>query len=283
MTLSIMAYIGSKRLAVPQLLPILRKFHANFPHAEYRELFVGGGSVALAFLRPGMRAWLNDSHTGVACLWTAVHRWPEQLAAMIPEVRSNKRLYQQFCQELQEEVRPECNSEKRIREHAFKKLAVHCWSRDGLGEIARFGNRRGVERWTYAHRSKCIFRAHKILSQVRLRITALDYSHLLRESTDGIIYADPPYFGIDNLYSKKFAPEDHERLARDLDLTANPWLLSYNARQEVKSLYKWAHIEEITVFYQQYRRLKTEFRIMNPTYSRLFQNGSTLPISAVRL
>src|ERR1035437_9792748 len=63
---------------------------------EYREPFFGGGSIGIEFLtkchdslfNKVRSVWINDFDVGVACLWTAVIRYPlelkEKIKAFVP-------------------------------------------------------------------------------------------------------------------------------------------------------------------------------------------------------
>ena len=66
-----------------------------------------------------------------------------------------------------------------------------------------------------------------------------------------LMYLDPPYFHADQkrAYTKPFELNDHVRLANDLKNTPFLFCLSYDDCKEIRDLYEWAHIYDVSWLY----------------------------------
>lgn len=89
-------YPGGKAKVLDCLLPL---FPADV--AEFREPFVGGGSVFLSFvaMRPGLRQyWVNDLNPDVASFWQVLKEMPDRLMDLVRQFRADfpdgRKLYQ---------------------------------------------------------------------------------------------------------------------------------------------------------------------------------------------
>lgn len=83
-------------------------------------------------------------------------------------------------------------------------------------------------------------------------IECLDYGDFIRryDGPDTLFYLDPPYWGCEGDYGKAlFAREDFQRLADQLAAIQGRFLLSINDVPEVRSMFAWARIEEVTTTY----------------------------------
>ena len=66
------------------------------------------------------------------------------------------------------------------------------------------------------------------------------------DSSGSFFYCDPPYYGTEGHYTSNFTRESHAKLAELLRGIKGDFLLSYNDCDEIRELYKWANIEEIS-------------------------------------
>jgi len=83
---------------------------------------------------------------------------------------------------------------------------------------------------------------------------SMDFSEILRMPATGkhvLLYLDPPYYHADQkrAYTKPFEIEDHIRLARELKQTKFEFCLSYDDCPEVRELYHWANINDVSWLY----------------------------------
>jgi DNA adenine methylase len=65
------------------------------------------------------------------------------------------------------------------------------------------------------------------------------------------MYLDPPYYHADQkrAYTKSFNEKDHVRLAKALQKTPYLFCLSYDNCDEIRNLYSWANIHELSWLY----------------------------------
>jgi DNA adenine methylase len=113
-----------------------------------------------------------------------------------------------------------------------------------------------------------IEQAHERLKQVY--VFNEDFERLIRrlDRPATFFYCDPPYWGAEGCYEHRFSAADHERLARTLKGIAGKFLLSYNDHDQIRNLYDWAIIEEVSTRYSlardaNERRSITELLIRN--------------------
>ena len=83
-------------------------------------------------------------------------------------------------------------------------------------------------------------------------IECLDFGEFIRRyDTPGtLFYLDPPYWGTENYYGKGlFGREDFQRLADQLAQIRGRFLMSINDVPEVRAMFAWAQIEEVSTTY----------------------------------
>ena len=232
-------YPGGKSRActkLDQFLPDLREYD------EYREPFLGGGSVALHITKkyPHLKVWVNDLYEPLVNFWQVLQKDGVtmrnkllELKTRCPDPASARVLFQESKQYLDND-----NTNSLWRAVSF--YIVNKCSFSGLTESSSFSKQasdnnfsfRGIEK--LPEYSKLIAKWH---------ITNLTYEELFDESSErhAFVYLDPPYDIKDNLYGKKGAMHkrfDHDTFATDCDLCSMDCLISYNANQLVKDRFK---------------------------------------------
>ena len=228
---------------------------------EYREPFVGGGSVALHFMKthPEIhKVWLNDRDAGVASTWKATRDAPAQLRDLVVKFEPTVAAFTEYKQRLTGtfSVPDELVA---VAQVGFEKIALQRISYSSLGTMAG-GPRGGYQqnmtaridaRWRPKKIDQHIGEIHELITSRKTRITNLDFDDVIRDaSRPAILYCDPPYWHQGNaLYQQGFSYDDHQRLARALRESPHQWVLSYDDCQEVRDLYAWAHITTVSVRY----------------------------------
>ena len=232
-------YPGGKSRActkLDQFLPDLREYD------EYREPFLGGGSVALHITKkyPHLKVWVNDLYEPLVNFWQVLQKDGVtmknkllELKTRCPDPASARVLFQESKHYLDND-----NTDSLWRAVSF--YIVNKCSFSGLTESSSFSKQasdnnfsfRGIEK--LPEYSKLIAKWH---------ITNLTYEELFDESSErhAFVYLDPPYDIKDNLYGKKGAMHkrfDHDTFATDCDLCSMDCLISYNADQLVKDRFK---------------------------------------------
>lgn len=238
---------------------------------EFREPFFGGGSIGIEFLQKCStnifkdikRGWINDFDIGIACLWTALIRHPQELKERIKQFVPSIDFFYEFKHFLSNNVDQRRNaiiSPSEIVDVGFKKIAIHQISYSGLGTMSGgpLGGQKQESdykvdcRWSPDYLSKKVDKIHNLFKKYEIKddkCSAYDFEILLEESDNSVIFLDPPYFQKGNsLYQHSFSEKDHIRLSNILK-NKNKWLLSYDDCSEIRALYEWAKIEEVDINY----------------------------------
>ncbi len=198
---------------------------------------MGGGGVFLNFahrLVPGQRVWLNDKDSAIACLWTAVTKWPEELLkqASLAWLPSMTRL-KELNEETEEPVDPESSDDKVLRQ-ALAKLIVQHFNPNG-------GTNPGLKTKGSSFSGMCnrVRNTHLMLRRRAVRVTAVDCEEVVHTKGRAITYCDPPYFEKGpQCYRIFFPPEKHTSFASALMGCQSPWVLSYDDCPFIRGLYE---------------------------------------------
>lgn len=230
---------------------------------EYREPFFGGGSIGLKFItdvEQWKKIWINDKDAGVASIWTALIRYPDDLKQMVRDFTPSVEAFDNYKKQLTT-IESIPKEKKGIVELGFKKIAIHQISYSGLGTKSGgpLGGRDQKSeykidcRWSPDYICRKIDKIHNRLSSLEIRnqcCTGLDFMDLITDEQHAILYLDPPYYVKGNdLYQCGFTTEDHERLSESLKQIQHPWVLSYDDCEDIRQLYKWACMESMKVNY----------------------------------
>ncbi len=232
-------YPGGKSRActkLDQFLPDLREYD------EYREPFLGGGSVALHITKkyPHLKVWVNDLYEPLVNFWQILQKDGVtmknkllELKTRCPDPASARVLFQESKHYLDTD-----NTDPLWRAVSF--YIVNKCSFSGLTESSSFSKQASDNNFSFRGIEKLPFYS-TIIS--KWHITNLTYEELFDESSErrAFIYLDPPYDIKDNLYGKKGDMHkrfDHDAFATDCDICSMDCLISYNANQLVKDRFK---------------------------------------------
>tara|TARA_Y100001938_G_C8031242_1_gene400759 strand:+ start:222 stop:1100 length:879 start_codon:yes stop_codon:yes gene_type:complete len=232
-------YPGGKSRActkLDQFLPDLREYD------EYREPFLGGGSVALHITKkyPHLKVWVNDLYEPLVNFWKVLQKDGVtmknkllELKTRCPDPASARVLFQESKHYLDTD-----NTDPLWRAVSF--YIVNKCSFSGLTESSSFSKQASDNNFSFRGIEKLPFYS-TIIS--KWHITNLTYEELFDESSErrAFIYLDPPYDIKDNLYGKKGDMHkrfDHDAFATDCDICSMDCLISYNANQLVKDRFK---------------------------------------------
>jgi DNA adenine methylase len=234
-------------------------FPEDMGSLEYREPFLGGGSVFLSLLEHNnlKSIWINDVDYSLSCLWTQIIQDPKDLVDLIEKFTPSLESYYDFQASLSD---PRALTPLQA---GFRKLAVHQMSYSGLGERAGGpigGTTQSSKyaigcRWSPDRLTKTINKISKLLSGARVRenrCTSYDFEQLISDNTTkAFLYLDPPYYDKGSaLYRHSFSEQDHVRMAEKLRTTSNKWILSYDAVNPIEILYgEWANVNKFSAQY----------------------------------
>ena len=236
-------YPGGKSRAVTkmgQYLPDLREYK------EFREPFLGGGSVALHISKmyPQLSIWVNDLYEPLVNFWQTIQDDGENLQYMIWSLK-NKYPDRDTARELFLESKEKINNkELSSRDRAAYFYIVNKCSFSGLTESSSFSAQASESNFSYRGIEK-IAGYQEIIEN--WKITNVSYEDLLTDWDGAFIYLDPPYDIKDNLYGKKgdmHKKFDHDKFAEDCDRHTAHMMVSYNSSQLVKDRFKeWTATE----------------------------------------
>ena len=229
-------YPGGKSRAITkiaQFLPDMGKYK------EYREPFLGGGSVALYMTKtfPHLEIWVNDLYEPLVNFWQQLQDDGDEIAKDLRALKERhdstdraRYLFLECKENLDKEATP--------RDRAVYFYVINKCSFSGLTESSSFS--------AQASQSNFSIRGiDKLPSYQELiedwTITNLTYERMLSDEKDSFIYLDPPYEIGTNLYGKKGEMHkyfDHDAFSKECDGFTSHQMISYNASQLVKSRFK---------------------------------------------
>lgn len=242
-------YPGGKSRALTkifQFAPDLTKIK------QYREPFLGGGSVALEMSKryPLMDIWVNDLYEPLYNFWCVLQHDVDELYETLYDLKSvycNQDAARCLFDAMKEAIN---NKDISDVERAVAFYVVNKCSFSGLTESSSFSAQASDSNFSINGINKLIDYSHMIESWT---ITNLSYEELLTDDKDIFLYLDPPYDIKDNLYGgkggiihKRF---DHDDFAKQCDHHTSPMLISYNSDQIVKDRFKEWSVSEFAHTY----------------------------------
>ncbi len=239
-------YPGGKSRAISQILPQLPP-----EIAEYREPFIGGGSVFLAIqhlLGDSVdRYWINDLNPDLYCFWKGAR---DSIDSLVEAVQTSKHKYPNGRELFKDLTQPDLNLSEFDRAVRFFILNRITFS--GTVDSGGYSQQAFERRFT----ESSIERLRQLSPSLALaNITNQDYESLLVQPGENVfIFLDPPYFSAtkSKLYGVKGSLHtsfDHERFAATMQNCPHKWLITYDNSPEIKQLFSFAKITEWTLQY----------------------------------
>ena len=241
-------YPGGKSRAVTKMdtyFPDLREYD------EFREPFLGGGSVAIHITKkyPDLNIWVNDLYEPLINFWQVLQTFPDDLRDTLSREKSNHN-NPEAAKELFLAAKDMINdfTETSV-DRAIAFYIVNKCSFSGLTESSSFSPQasnsnfslRGIEKLT---------EYSKLIS--KWRITNYSYDYMMDGNRNVFMYLDPPYDIKDNLYGNKGSMHkgfDHDKFVIDCDNNNMDQLVSYNSDQLVKDRFKNWNVAEFDLTY----------------------------------
>ena len=239
-------YPGGKSRACTKMdphFPDLRKY------TEFREPFLGGGSVAIHVSKkyPHLKITVNDLYEPLINFWIQLQTFGDELTDKLIDYKTN---HPDPPKELRKEEGTEfpskelfLNSKEAINnksldgiERAAAFYIVNKCSFSGLTESSSFSKQASVSNFSMRGIEK--LRGYsEIISH--WHINQYSYEYCFRENIhdDLFMYLDPPYDIKDNLYGKSGSMHkgfDHDEFANNCSQSNIDMLISYNSDQLVK-------------------------------------------------
>ena len=241
-------YPGGKSRACVKMdmyIPDLRDYK------EYREPFLGGGSVAIHITKkyPHLDVWVNDLYEPLVNFWKtlqddgdALYEQLQELKSKHPDPESAKDLFLKSKDTINE-------SDQSNLSRACSFYIINKCSFSGLTESSSFSKQASDSNFSMRG-------IHKLPGYTKLienwKITNGRYQQLLTDDKTTFTYLDPPYEIGSNLYGKKGNMHkgfDHDGFATICDRFIGPQLISYNSSQLIKDRFKEYQTGEFDLTY----------------------------------
>ncbi len=243
-------YPGGKSRAVTkmdQYFPDLRNY------VEFREPFLGGGSVALHISKkyPHLKITVNDLYEPLVNFWSNLQMFGVEMKDQLLDYKlthndpdSARELFNNS-----KDILGKTNNSSLDRAVAF--YIVNKCSFSGLTESSSFSSQASRSNFSVRGIEK-LPGYSEIISN--WNINGYSYEYLMETNMhDGIfMYLDPPYDIKDNLYGKKGSMHknfDHDKFAQDCDEHSIPMMVSYNSDQLVRDRFKGWNAAEFDLTY----------------------------------
>jgi DNA adenine methylase len=231
-------YPGGKFYALKYILP----FIDLIPHDEYREPFMGGGSVFFGKDKSAIN-WVNDVDEKLITTYQVLQD-PANRKQLIDRVSKETASPERYAEVKQ--MKPKGQLETAYWYYYMNRTS--------------FSGKMISPSWGYREkRSIPPHRWHEVMNPAGqkladVKITSGDFQKLIEEPSPGtvLLYVDPPYFQPPKKkhYNNGFGREDHLRLRDALRATKHAFLLSYEDCEEIRELYNWAHIYNLAFPYR---------------------------------
>jgi len=241
-------YPGGKSRACEKMgpyFPDLRNYD------EFREPFLGGGSVAIYITKkyPNLDIWVNDLYEPLINFWQQLQIFGYELKSELVDLKT-KNSTPDSAKELFLQSKGQINDKTVSNfDRAVAFYVVNKCSFSGLTESSSFSEQASNNNFSLRGIQKLPEYSALISNW---RITNYSYDYLMDGNMGAFMYLDPPYDIKDNLYGHKGSMHkgfDHDKFAADCDTNNMDQLISYNSDQLVKDRFKNWNAAEFDLTY----------------------------------
>ena len=230
-------YPGGKSRALSKLFQYIPNLK---DYTEYREPFIGGGSVALEIGKryPHLDIWVNDLYGPLYNFWRVLQDQSDELHSKLVRLKTNHPepvLAKELFLDAKDILDMDTTSDL-SRAVAF--YVVNKCSFSGLTESSSFSKQASESNFSMRGIDKLPEYSGMIS---KWKITNLRYQELFTDNKNIFTYLDPPYEIGSNLYGKKGNMHkgfDHDGFAAICDRFVGPQLVSYNSTQLIRDRFK---------------------------------------------
>lgn len=238
-------YPGGKSRACTKMDPYIPDLR---DYKEYREPFLGGGSVAIHITKkyPDLNVWVNDLYEPLCNFWKVLqdktlghkmYKRLQELKSRYPDQESARGLFLEAKDLLNE-------SDQSNLSRACSFYIINKCSFSGLTESSSFSKQASIGNFTLRGIDKLPGYTQLIKNW---KITNHSYEELMKHSESAFLYLDPPYDIKDNIYGKKGSMHksfSHDEFAKNCNECSANMLVSYNSAQLVKDRFEgWTAAE----------------------------------------
>lgn len=230
-------YPGGKSKALKKIIP-----YTPMDFSEYREPFVGGGSIFLRLkqLKPNAKYKINDLNFDLMCFWKQLQQNPDELIKEIRKIKDREDNGRNLFNRLKNDKDKSNEFSVAVRYFVLNRIAY-----SGLVDTGGYSQESFEGRFTYSAIKKLVG-VSKLLDKVE--ITKDGYEKLLlQDGKDVFIFLDPPYYGNkkSRLYGKlgklhRFF--NHQKFAEDVKNCEHNYLITYDDSNEIRKLFSFSNI-----------------------------------------
>jgi site-specific DNA-adenine methylase len=229
-------YPGGKSRAIKKMAPFFPLFK---DYTEYREPFLGGGSVALYITQmyPHLDIWVNDLYEPLYNFWRELQDNGNEIKNILIQLKqrhidpsSAKSLFLDAKEYLSKPV-----GETTAKDRAVSFYIVNKCSFSGLTESSSFSAQASDSNFSLRGIDKLPYYSDLIGNW---KITNLSYDELMTDDKSVFVYLDPPYEIKSNLYGKRGNMHkgfDHDEFYFTCDRFVCDQMVSYNSSNLIKS------------------------------------------------
>jgi len=240
-------YPGGKSRALSKLfqyIPDLKDY------TEYREPFLGGGSVALEVGKryPHLSIWVNDLYEPLYNFWRVLQDQGTEMKKDLIQLK-NRHCEPVSAKFLFQESKTYLEVGEDNYWKALSFYVVNKCSFSGLTESSSFSKQASESNFSMNGIEKLTDYQALIGNW---KITNLSYEQLLTDNRKVFTYLDPPYEIGSNLYGKRGNMHkgfDHDGFANSCDRFIGPQLVSYNSSQLIRERFEGWTVAEFAHTY----------------------------------
>lgn len=232
-------YPGGKSRAIKKILPLIPK-----DYKEFREPFVGGGSIFLAAkqeISEDALYVISDLNYDLYCFWKEAQ---ENMDGLVKEIelikesfKDGRKLYHKLI-----EIEKMTDLERAVRFFVLNRITF-----SGTVDSGGYSEDAFQNRFT-----KSSIERLKLLSKPLegVNIYHGDYEDFIfQEGEDVFIFLDPPYLrqSKSKLYGKNgdlHTSFDHKKLANNMKNCKHKWLITLDDTPEIREMFSFAYIYE---------------------------------------
>jgi DNA adenine methylase len=229
-------YPGGKTKALGHIRPFI-----SLDFSEYREPFLGGGSVFIALKqqRPNAKFKVNDLNHDLYCFWRVVKSNADEMVEEILRVRKRFRNGSALYRSLVFRENAMDDFQLGVRFYILNRITY-----SGTIDSGGYSAQAFKKRFTLSNVQKL-----RPLSDLleNVEITNESYENLLFETGKEVfIYMDPPYWKSrkSKLYGKNgdlHKSFNHEQFAENVRKCTHRWLITYDNSEVIRKLFAFAN------------------------------------------
>ena len=227
-------YPGGKSRALKKLA----EFYPDISkYKEFREPFLGGGSVSLYMTQmyPHLDIWVNDLYGHLYNFWKELQHNGKEIADELRQLKAKYNTPDKAKVLFLESKEYLSGTRTDSSSRAVSFYIINKCSFSGLTESSSFSKAASISNFSIRGIER-LPEHQKIIQD--WKITNLSYDQLLTDDQNTFVYLDPPYDIKVPIYGKRGEMHkhfNHEEFAEDCDRHTAHMMISYNISQKLKN------------------------------------------------